>query len=133
MKKTVLMLSLMVCFMLAAAVPAFADNMNRNNAGTYGTNNNGTVGNEIRQDVNRGISNTNRALGTDIDPIDGVNNDRVGMNNGRVGMNNYRANNVRANAAGDDDGFDWGWLGLLGLLGLAGMRSRDREHDRNRA
>lgn len=28
----------------------------------------------------------------------------------------------------DDDGFDWGWLGLLGLLGLAGLKGRD--HDR---
>ena len=24
-----------------------------------------------------------------------------------------------------DDGFDWGWLGLLGLAGLAGLRRRD--------
>lgn len=30
--------------------------------------------------------------------------------------------------ADDDDGFDWGWLGLLGLLGLAGLKGRD--HDR---
>ncbi|WP_224723551.1 WGxxGxxG family protein [Paenibacillus vietnamensis] len=116
MKKTVLMLSLMVCFMLAAAVPAFADNMNR--TGTYGTNNNGTVGNEIRQDVNRGITNTNRALGTDINTIDG-------MDNGRVRTNNYRPY-----ATNDDRDFDWGWLGLLGLLGLAGMRNRERDRDR---
>ncbi len=31
----------------------------------------------------------------------------------------------------NDDGFDWGWLGLLGLLGLAGLKGRD--HDKNRA
>ncbi|PZO51643.1 MAG: hypothetical protein DCF15_14695 [Phormidesmis priestleyi] len=30
----------------------------------------------------------------------------------------------------DDDGFDWGWLGLLGLVGLAGLKGRD--HDNNR-
>ena len=24
----------------------------------------------------------------------------------------------------DDDGFDYGWLGLLGLVGLAGLRPR---------
>lgn len=24
-----------------------------------------------------------------------------------------------------DEGFDWGWLGLLGLAGLAGLRRRD--------
>jgi hypothetical protein len=32
----------------------------------------------------------------------------------------------------NDDGFDWGWLGLLGLAGLAGLKGRDRDHD-NRA
>lgn len=117
MKKTLLMLSFLVCFTLLAAVPAFADYANdRNNVGTY--NNNGTMGNELRKDVNRGITNTNRALGTDIDQINGRNN---------LGA---RANNYRATAADDNDGIDWGWLGLLGLIGLAGMRGRDRERDR---
>ncbi len=31
--------------------------------------------------------------------------------------------------ADDNDGFDWGWLGLLGLIGLAGLKGRDRDHD----
>lgn len=39
------------------------------------------------------------------------------------------ANNYRVNAATDDDGFDWGWLGLLGLFGLAGARKRVRDRD----
>jgi MYXO-CTERM domain-containing protein len=26
----------------------------------------------------------------------------------------------------EDDGFDWGWLGLLGLLGLAGLAGKSR-------
>ncbi|MBB3110006.1 MYXO-CTERM domain-containing protein [Paenibacillus phyllosphaerae] len=43
------------------------------------------------------------------------------------------ANYYRINAAQDDDGTDWGWLGLLGLLGLAGMRGRNRDRDRERA
>jgi MYXO-CTERM domain-containing protein len=32
----------------------------------------------------------------------------------------------------EDDGTDWGWLGLLGLAGLLGLRRRDRteHHDR---
>ncbi|MGI8933896.1 MAG: WGxxGxxG family protein [Phormidesmis sp.] len=30
----------------------------------------------------------------------------------------------------DDDGFDWGWLGLLGLVGLAGLKGRDRDDNR---
>lgn len=29
--------------------------------------------------------------------------------------------------ADDNDGFDWGWLGLLGLIGLAGLKGRDRD------
>lgn len=36
----------------------------------------------------------------------------------------------------EDDGFDWGWLGLLGLLGLGGLAgknnsNRDRHEARN--
>ncbi len=27
----------------------------------------------------------------------------------------------------NDDGFDWGWLGLLGLIGLAGLKGRDHD------
>jgi len=27
----------------------------------------------------------------------------------------------------DDDGFDWGWLGLLGLAGLLGLKKNDRD------
>ena len=34
-------------------------------------------------------------------------------------------NTTTAPATTNDDGFDWGWLGLLGLLGLAGLRRRD--------
>ncbi|MFB9327141.1 WGxxGxxG family protein [Paenibacillus aurantiacus] len=58
-----------------------------------------------------------------------------GANDTRT-MNTYSNNgnnNLRAYAANDDDGFDWGWLGLLGLLGLAGMRGKDRHRDRDRA
>ena len=41
---------------------------------------------------------------------------------------------VRSQPA-EDDGMDWGWVGLLGLLGLAGLRpKRDHAtHDRSRA
>lgn len=31
------------------------------------------------------------------------------------------------NTARNDDGFDWGWLGLLGLTGLAGLIPRKQE------
>ncbi|REE66706.1 MYXO-CTERM domain-containing protein [Paenibacillus taihuensis] len=43
-----------------------------------------------------------------------------------------RANTVRATAVDNDNHSNWGWLGLLGLIGLAGMRSRSRDHDRDR-
>lgn len=29
--------------------------------------------------------------------------------------------------AAENDGFDWGWLGLLGLLGLAGLAGRNKD------
>lgn len=32
----------------------------------------------------------------------------------------------------DDDGFDWGWLGLLGLIGLAGLMRKPTETVRYR-
>ena len=28
----------------------------------------------------------------------------------------------------EDDGFDWGWLGLLGLIGLAGLTRKNDDH-----
>lgn len=30
----------------------------------------------------------------------------------------------------EDDGFDWGWLGLLGLAGLAGLAKRGNTESR---
>lgn len=27
----------------------------------------------------------------------------------------------------EDDGFDWGWLGLIGLFGLAGLGGKKRQ------
>ncbi|WP_338555564.1 WGxxGxxG family protein [Paenibacillus sp. KS-LC4] len=105
MKKWLAIFSLAACLTMFAAVPAFADNMTRVNH---------TPGEEIRHDVNNGINATNRTLGTDMNRVD---------NGYSVHTNNYRAN------ATDNDGFDWGWLGLLGLLGLAGMRNRGRDRD----
>ena len=29
----------------------------------------------------------------------------------------------------EDDGFDWGWLGLLGLLGLAGLAGKNKSQE----
>lgn len=33
---------------------------------------------------------------------------------------------VGAVQTNNDDGFDWGWLGLLGLIGLAGLAGKNR-------
>jgi hypothetical protein len=32
----------------------------------------------------------------------------------------------------NNDGFDWGWLGLLGLLGLAGLAGKKRDEEPTR-
>ncbi len=29
----------------------------------------------------------------------------------------------------EEEGFDWGWLGLLGLLGLAGLAGKNRREE----
>ncbi|WP_138751788.1 WGxxGxxG family protein [Paenibacillus sinopodophylli] len=80
MKRIVFAITIVSCMLLFSAIPASAENMNRN---------------------------TNE-----------------------TSMN---ANNYRTNATTDDDGFDWGWLGLLGLLGLAGARNRAHDRDHKRA
>lgn len=102
MKKTWLLICIFACLTLVFAIPAFADKSNAGETAAYDNRNiNNTVPDTgMRSDINRGINQTSRALGTD---------------------------NYRATAAGDDDGMDWGWLGLIGLLGLAGLRNRDRE------
>lgn len=33
----------------------------------------------------------------------------------------------RTVVATEDEGFDWGWLGLLGLIGLAGLAGRKKD------
>lgn len=41
-------------------------------------------------------------------------------------------NNINENAmaeGNDDDGMDWGWIGLIGLAGLLGMKRRDDRKD----
>ncbi|WP_424766319.1 WGxxGxxG family protein [Paenibacillus sp. sgz302251] len=114
MKKAFVQLSFLTCLMLFFTVPAFADNTGRNSnytdMGYYKSqaSSDHAIGNDTRNDVTRGISNTNQ----------------MNTNATRYSVNNYRATTAT------DDGFDWGWLGLLGLIGLAGMRSRERDRDR---
>jgi hypothetical protein len=106
MKKVLILLSFTICLMLLSTNLTFADNMNRNKNTSTG----------IRTNGNNGMNGNYRTLGTDSDRID--------RNNNGATLN---TNTYRANAATDNDGFDWGWLGLLGLLGFAGMRGRDRD------
>ncbi len=42
-----------------------------------------------------------------------------------VGAQNVPETTTRTTTA-DDDGADWGWIGLLGLAGLAGLMRRER-------
>ena len=37
---------------------------------------------------------------------------------------------IATNADRDNDGTNWGWLGLLGLAGLMGLKRKDRETHR---
>ena len=83
----------------------------------------GTGVNRAANTVERGME---RTFG--VRDVDGYNTNVNRTDAGRNRMMNQA--NYRANAAADDDAFDWGWLGLLGLLGLAGMRGRDRERNR---
>ncbi|TYP73747.1 WGxxGxxG family protein [Paenibacillus methanolicus] len=82
-----------------------------------------------------GVSTVSADNMTDNNNVNQGRTQGYGANDTRM-MNTYGNNgnnNLRAYAATDDDGFEWGWLGLLGLLGLAGMRAKDRHRDRERA
>lgn len=41
-----------------------------------------------------------------------------------IGQTGTEAQN---NTESNDDGMDWGWLGLLGLAGLYGLKGKDRD------
>lgn len=82
----------------------------RSGTGTIGTLP-GTVG------TTNQMNNRNNVRPLDLNPLD--NN-----GNGRNRTNQYRTN---AAAANNDNGMDWGWLGLIGLAGLVGLRGRNPE------
>lgn len=50
----------------------------------------------------------------------------TGTNTGNYDTSAYR---TYATTAADDDGMDWGWLGLVGLIGLAGLRGNNKGRD----
>jgi hypothetical protein len=52
--------------------------------------------------------------------------------NNAPGVNTNPDTTTLENNANDDDGFDWGWLGLLGLIGLAGLAGKRNEPTRYR-
>jgi len=123
MKKfgTLLLTTVLACGM---AVPALA-------ADTVATGNNTSTvqGNTVNRTNNYGTGvGTYRGTGMNNNgTMNGWNRNNA-MYNGR-GVTGYSTTANTARAYANDDGMDWGWLGLLGLLGLAGMRNRDRERE----
>ncbi|MFX3632724.1 MAG: WGxxGxxG family protein [Candidatus Pristimantibacillus sp.] len=90
----------------------------RSGIGTIGTAP-GTVGTVNRMNGNNNGNNNGTIRPLDVNPL---NDNSTPLNTNT----NYRTNQYRANAA-DDNGSDWGWLGLIGLIGLAGLRGRNHE------
>jgi hypothetical protein len=134
MKKMLLSFSLFVCLMLLAAVPAFAQNLgnsmtngNTMNNYDYRTNNNDSLGNDVRRDVKQGMNRAGRAINNGVYDVERATGLEPTVNSNNYRTNNYRTNGYRAYETTTNKGFSWGWLGLLGLIGLAGMRSRDRD------
>lgn len=138
MKKlgSIMMTAVLACSM---AVPVFAAGDGTPSAGAVGGTNavqNGTVhrANNMGAGTGAGTYRTNNAYGTQ--GMNGING--TGMNryygNGTMGARSttgkYGAMNNTTRAYADNDGMDWGWLGLIGLLGLAGMRGRERSENR---
>ena len=54
----------------------------------------------------------------------GTGSDGIGTTSDGVGTTTTTTEN-------NNDGFDWGWLGLLGLAGLAGLKGKDKGKDRD--
>jgi len=113
MKKLISGLLSLLLLSLVLAVPAYAEN-------------------NVANDKTPPRSTTmNRAGVNDVtDMVPGMNNVRNDMDRmnifGNDQTDNVDNNRVRA-AATDDNGMDWGWLGLLGLIGLAGLGGRNRQ------
>ncbi|WP_143089006.1 WGxxGxxG family protein [Paenibacillus sp. UNC496MF] len=55
-----------------------------------------------------------------------------GMNANSYNATSTTGGNYRANAANDNNGMDWDWLGWLGLLGLIGLRGRSHNRQPER-
>lgn len=107
----------------------------RLNTGGMGTNGFGNRmdGNVLDGNGTRGFGNNGNGIMNRLDRLDNRMDNR--FNNG-INDNNFRtrsANNgtMRARAT-NNDGNNWGWLGLLGLAGLAGM-FRGSNEERNRS
>lgn len=103
--------------------------------GFLGTRGNtaGTLGSTMNGDYNGGVSDTanadrNGLLGTRNGWFGANANDNGGTSGTTLSAYDYtNTGNGYTALATDNDGIDWGWLGLLGLLGLAGIRSRRGE------
>jgi hypothetical protein len=101
-KKALLLLTMTACLAFGSEVSA-----EMTSKGTTGTGAYSTYGTTTNRSGNAGTMS--------------------GYGTGTYDTNNYRAyndNNYRTYATNDNNGIDWGWLGLLGLIGLAGLRGR---------
>jgi len=124
MKKTIGALAATAVLAFGLAVPAMAEGVNGTAATGMGT----------RSDAGLNATPDNTGYrGVSASSMQRTNGYGYGANGtarsgaGAAGMDGFRANNAtRANAATNDDGMDWGWLGLAGLFGLAGMRGREK-------
>lgn len=131
-----LVLALFMIFAIGSQVfAAHHEDMNTtSDASVQLVRNNGTNAgmSGARQPVNNNMMNNNNGIG--INDMNGVRND-AGVNGirdgNRYGTRGMMSNNLRTNAV-NDNGTNWGWLGILGLIGLAGMAGRNRATDRDR-
>jgi hypothetical protein len=121
-------------FMMAAvlasgiAVPVLAADA-VNDATSAAANNGSTVHrtNNIGAGTGAGMNNAYGTRG--VNGVNGANVNRYradGTMGARSTTGYGTMNNNTTRAYADNDGMDWGWLGLIGLLGLAGMRGRER-------
>ncbi|MDR6553807.1 WGxxGxxG family protein [Paenibacillus qinlingensis] len=92
----------------------------------YGTNPIERGANAVERGVQRGANAVERGVDRSANMVDRMSTKSIGT----TPPSTYRTNSYRANATTDNNnGSNWGWLGLVGLLGLAGLRSSNSRRD----
>ncbi|PSF37799.1 hypothetical protein C7H19_07310 [Aphanothece hegewaldii CCALA 016] len=67
-----------------------------------------------------------------IMPVSAQTSPTVPDSNTPGATNDTTTDTTTTNTYRDDDGFDWGWLGLLGLIGLAGLKRKPEDNTSRR-